>query len=74
LHETALKAARLPVVVAAYREAEAKLAAGAARIAELEARLGEQGGTVPRPAGTGATAAKARVDFNAGLAALFPNA
>ena len=74
LHETALKAARLPVVVAAYREAEAKLAAGAARIAELEARLGEQGGTVPRPAGTGATATKARVDFNAGLAALFPNA
>lgn len=73
LHETALKAARLPVVVAAYRESESKLAARDARIAELEARIAEQTGAVPRPASSGAPPVKGKVDFAAGLEAIFPN-
>jgi hypothetical protein len=69
LHRTAVTAARLPVVMEAYRERMAELTAAQARIAELEARIGGSNNAVPRPgAATTPPATKVKVDFNAALA------
>lgn len=73
LHETAVKAARLPVMVKAYRESESALVSARARIAELEARIAKESNTVPGAGTAPPPAVKGKVDFEAGLAALFPN-
>ncbi len=70
LHETALKAARLPVALDAYRTAVAENAALTARIAELEARVANQNAAVPKPGGSPSSAG-GKVDFNAALAKIF---
>lgn len=71
LHETAVKAARLPVIVAAYRESEADRAALQARIAELEARVASDNGAVPKPANTGAAPVKGKFDLNQELERIY---
>jgi len=52
LHQNAVKAARLPVALEAYRETSAENATLKARVAELEARIGKESGGIPKPAGT----------------------
>jgi|GEM_PF-6899808 len=71
LHETAVKAARLPVIVAAYRESEADRAALQARIVELEARVASDNGAVPKPANSGAAPVKGKFDLNQELERIY---
>lgn len=72
LHSTAIKAARLPVALEAYRETSAKLTAAQARIGELEARLGEENGSVPRPAGGSTEGTGKGFSFEAEMAKIAP--
>lgn len=53
LHETAIKAARLPVVLSAYQQVLGERAEMETRIKDLEDRLAKQSGSVPRQQGTG---------------------
>ena len=73
LHETAVKAARLPVMVEAYRESQAETATLKARIAELEARIAKDSNTVPGTANATASPVAGKINFDARLAELFPN-
>ena len=72
LHETAVKAARLPVMIAAYRESEADRAALKVRIAELETRLASDNGAVPKPANTAAAQVKGKFSLDEELNKIFP--
>jgi hypothetical protein len=73
LHETAVRAARLPVMVVAYRESQSALLAAQARVAELEARIAKDSGTVPNTGTTAPPAVKGKVNFDQRLAEIFPN-
>ena len=72
LHETAVRAARVPVLAQAVRQYQANEATLNARIADLEARIANQSGAVPKPGGNplpGASGSK--VDFSEALSRLF---
>lgn len=73
LHETAVKAARLPVMVEAYRESESARAVLQARVAELEARIAKDSGAVPNTGTTPPPEVEGKVNFDAKLAELYPN-
>lgn len=72
LHETAVRAARLPVLVEAYREVQAETATLKARVAELEARIAKDSGAVPNTGNMAPPPVKGKMNFAAELAALYP--
>ena len=72
LHETAVKAARLPVMIAAYQDARTENETLKQRVAELEARIAGDSGSVPRSNSAGGNTGPAKAKgFDAAMDEIF---